>query len=326
MKCYNDSYNLCSSCTTNPFDYTQVSIKNEELIIATEKTTQNSYEVTEYGSEIINPCDSDSEYEVIDLYRCYQLYLQNCDSSQVNSASFTSQINETISSVNDTFNNVSNNGISVTGSNNTNLSVSSNEENLVHLGNIAILASLMYEQNSTGTIPPILDANNNIYQLNHESLSDLMLQYFAQTINSYQVQTNLQKTLSTTDNATTINRCGYCEAQTPQSFETPTTVINDDIIDILPENDPDIVDGGGIETCGGLIYYVLFEPNPDGDFSCNGTSYTRSFRSNRFPDNSHDATCQEGCQKITDIDYSCNGPSWPPPLYQYLPYASCQKS
>jgi hypothetical protein len=322
MKCYNDAYNLCLSCDTNPFEYRQMSINNEELIIATEKTTQNSYEVTEYGSQVINPCDSDSEYEAIDLYRCYRLYLQNCATSQVDAVSFSSQISETVSSVNDTFNNFSNNGISVTGNNNTNLVVPSNEENLVHLGNIAILASLMYEQNSTGAIPPILDANNNIYQLNYESLSDLMLQYFSQTTNSYYIQSNLQKTLSTTDNATTINKCEYCSAKTPQSFETPTTIVSD-VVDVLLENDPDRVQ---YEVCGGIIYYVYFALGVDsGSNNCNGTWYTPSFKTNVDPNDNGLTSCPEGCEKITDVNYSCGGPLWPFPWNQWLPYASCQK-
>lgn len=325
MKCYNDPYNLCSSCENNPFIFQQISINNTGIINAIEKDTQSIYAITQYGSEIISPCSFENEYVSVDLYSCYSLYMQSCSSGQL-SPSFTSRINETVTSVNNTFNNVSNNGILVTGSNNLNFTMSAAEENLIHMGNMAILASLLSEQGATGSIPPILDINNNIYQLDYNSLTALSLQYFQQTLDSYHTKSNLENNLSKTDNVTTTNNCSYCDQQVPQSFSTPTT-LTPDYIPLIQETELMDSERYG-EPCGGVVYYIMSVQDycgPGcGTFNCNGIWFDRLYE-DQNGQNTAIPTCPQGCQLQYVHDPSCNGPNWPPAWNTWITFARCEK-
>lgn len=236
MTCYNDIYNLCASCD-HPFIYTN----NSNIISITEKSTGKTFNLNEVSTQTIESCDHTTENIAIDYGTCYKLYIENCSSYSIDPPSELSQINQTISILNDTFNYISNNNITTTGSNNLQLNLSSSEENLIHLGNIGILTSLLYEQNQSGIIPPIVDPSGNIYQLNYDSLSDVMFQYFKNTANTYYTQQDIQQLLKETNNSSDTNNCNICDHKIPKSFDISTTLVPDVVVDILPELDPDIV-------------------------------------------------------------------------------------
>lgn len=301
MSCYDNIYSLCSS-NNNPFSYRLAGLNNNTIIV-TEKSTGREFQLSEMSTQSINPCDYTTEYQSVDHATCYQLYLQYVSSGSISQSAISAQVNDTISILNDTFNNISNNSIALSGNNNTALILSSSEENLIHLGNISTLTSLMYEQNQSGSIPPIVDSSGNIHQLNYQSLISMVEQYTNTTTSSYYTQQNIQQLLNQT-NLDSVANCDICNQRTPRSFSIPTTIVPDFVVETLQQLDPNIPYCFNDNSCPpgytcsngicikkrGCCVCVGQTLSHDCVSPCNGIFY---------PDYDNDGFC--GCQPYTTI-------------------------
>ena len=243
MKCYNDIYNLCASCN-NPFEYTS----QNNSILMKDKSTNIEYNLNEIGKLTIASCDYSTEYRAVDYYTCYDLYLQYCSSAIINKSSTASQINDTISILNDTFNHISNNIIKTTGSNSTDIFLSTTVEDLIHLGNIATLSSLLYEKNQTSDIPHLVDSLGTIRKIDFSNLYNILYQYTSNSVNNYYIQQDLQKLLKQ-DNLDSVANCDICGQDIPKSSASPSTLVDDFVVDVLPELDLEVRRCSNLNPC-----------------------------------------------------------------------------
>lgn len=235
MTCYNDIYNLCASCD-NPFEYSALFAGSG--ILVREKINGIIYNFDAIMNNTIRECDGGNEYIAVNHSMCYALYLAYCPSGNTFDPTKLSQLNNTISTLNDAFNNIANDNIQTTNANNTQIPISSSTEDLVHMGNIATLASLLYEKNQTGEMPVFIDASGIARKVDYNTFYNIFLQYVSNTTNNYYLQQNIQKILQQPNLDSVKNYGSPCKQVIPESFVSATNVVDNFIVSPLLPTDP----------------------------------------------------------------------------------------
>lgn len=293
---------------------------NQSAVIRTDKDTGQQIILTPYSNDFILPCSSDDDTtEATTYWECYQIFLLS-PGSVVSPAETSIIQNKQATNINDSFYSSINDGLVVTLDGYNPIVLKTSIQDQIYYGNIAMLASILYTEDTNNPMPAILDVNNVSYVFDYDTLNSILISYFNAFATKKYIKDSVLSKLSSATSVDDINQTYFCPGKIPDSYTTPT-IISEIIIKeppLLPPNescdppcDPDscksCVDGECIELCaeneccynGLCIDCLSCEFNVDCNL-CDSMYVTRL-------DNSHELCPGEGCLDCEVLASICSG-------------------
>lgn len=198
-------------------------------VIRTDKDTGDKIVLYPNSTLTIEPCSStDDALETISAWQCYQLYLLT-DNAVVAPADISLIKNKQTDNVNADFYSSLNDGLIITIDGYNPIVLKTSIEDQVHYGNIAMLANMLYAEDTDNPMPALLDFNNVAYYLSYSVLNEILTKYFNTFASKKYIKDDSVKKINS-DNMTLddINLEYFCVGKIPSSYTSSTFVSSQD--------------------------------------------------------------------------------------------------
>jgi hypothetical protein len=199
----------------NKFTYQYASIPTAtsgDLITSVIRTDKDSGEVITISPNTdlyVLPCDNNDLVEVISVWECYQIFVNNNNLvSKVDTSIVKNNKQEEITNNYDL--NLQD-SISINLDNFNTIMLDSSTENQIHLGNIFCLANILYNEDANSVMPYILDINNIAYYFSYNDLKSLLKTYFYKVAKVKNIKDDLLFQVSADTNSEDINSKSLCK-------------------------------------------------------------------------------------------------------------------
>lgn len=238
---------------------------NLSPVVRTDKDTGEKIVLYPDSTLIIEPCSaSDDELETISAWQCYQLFLLS-DTAVVAPADISIVKNKQIDNVNANFYSSLNDGLIININGYSPIVLKTSIEDQVNYGNIAMLANMLYAEDTDNPMPALLDVNNVAYYLSYSVLNDILTKYFNTFASKKYIKDDSIQAINEPSNTLDdINLEYFCVGKIPGCYTSPTIISEITIKEppLLPFDDIPIADTP--TECGYTYSLICVELDEEG--------------------------------------------------------------
>lgn len=216
-----------------------VSIDKSETapVLRTDKITGQNKIITQFSTDLIQPCSSTEDNEGTTEWDCYIIY-RYISNGYISDPSLDTLKNDQIDIINNAYQSSIEEGVLVQ-INNVDVILGSSIEDQIYYQSILNYAQVLYDDDSDAVMPSFTDAQNNVYKVSYDILITIFKTYFTKVIYYKNLKESLVFQVSDSNTISDLESLDWCNTKVLINNLQPTkiqTTINKLVVQSCEDN------------------------------------------------------------------------------------------